>query len=93
MLKESGSARRQHFTDNVGNLGGKVEAFYFAFGGDDFYTVIDLPDNASSAALSLALGASGAVRVSTIVLIAPEEMDQAIQKTGSVGYRPPGQQR
>jgi len=32
-----------------------VEAFYFAFGGEDIYAIVDLPDNVSSSAISLAL--------------------------------------
>ncbi|MHB1133505.1 MAG: GYD domain-containing protein [Chloroflexota bacterium] len=91
-LKEGGSSRRQHFTEIVGNLGGKVEGFYFAFGADDIYTIVDLPDNASGAALSLALNAGGALRGSTVVLLTPEEMDQAAKKSESVRYRPPGKQ-
>ena len=92
-LQEGGSSRRQHFAAIVGNLGGKVEAFYFAFGADDFYDLVDLPDNVSGAALSLAMSAGGAIRVSMIVLITPEEMDEAAKKAESVRYRAPGQQR
>ena len=91
LLKEGGSSRRSHFTENVGNLGGRVEAFYFAFGGEDIYAIVDLPDNVSSTAISLALGAGGGFRASTIVLITPEEVDQATKKVALVGYRPPGQ--
>jgi uncharacterized protein with GYD domain len=91
LLKEGGSSRRAHFNKNVGNLGGRVEAFYFAFGGEDVYSIVDLPDNVSSTAISLALGAGGGFRASTIVLVTPEEMDQASKKVALVGYRPPGQ--
>ena len=90
LLKEGGSSRRSHFNENVGNLGGRVEAFYFAFGGEDIYAIVDLPDNVSSTAISLALGAGGGFRASTIVLITPEEIDQATKKVALVGYRPPG---
>ena len=37
LIKEGGSSRRSHFEENVGSLGGKVESFYYAFGGDDIY--------------------------------------------------------
>jgi uncharacterized protein with GYD domain len=93
LIKEGASSRREHFSTIVGNLGGKVEAFYYAFGGDDLYAIVDLPDNVSAAALAVALGAGGSFREGTVVLISPEEMDQAVAKSGSVGYRPPGQQR
>jgi len=91
LIKEGGSARRSHFKENVGHLGGNVEAFYYAFGGDDVYSIVDLPDNVNSAALSMALAAGGGFRASTIALLTPEEVDQAARKVASVGYRPPGQ--
>ena len=50
--------------------------------------IVDLPDSASATAVSLTVAASGAVRVKTIVLIAPEEVDQAVKKT--IAYRAPG---
>ena len=70
-------------------LGGRVEAFYFAFGDDDVYIIADVPDNVTITAISLAVNASGAVKVKTTVLLTPEEVDQAAKMT--VNYRPPGQ--
>jgi len=93
LLKEGGSSRRSQFEENIRKLGGKVEAFYFAFGGEDVYGIIDLPDNISSAAHSLAASAGGGFRASNVVLLTPEELDQATKKAPSVGYRPPGQSR
>jgi len=90
LLKVGGSSRKAHFEKNVENLGGQLEAFYFAFGGDDIYAIADLPDNTSSAALSLALNAGGGFKVSTIVLLSMEEIDEAVGKEPSVGYLPPG---
>ena len=89
VLKEGGSKRRAVIEQMVRDLGGTLEAFYFAFGESDVFVIIDLPDNVSSAAVSLAVGAGGAVRASTTVLITPEDMDQAVQKR--VNYNPPGQ--
>jgi uncharacterized protein with GYD domain len=91
LLNEGGSSRQAHFEENIRNLNGKVEALYYAFGGNDVYAIVNLPDNMSSAAISLALNAGGGFRVSTIVLLTPEELDQATQKAVSVGYRPPSQ--
>ena len=88
LLKEGGTARRAVVEKLLEGLGGHLEAFYFAFGEDDVYLIADGPDNATSAAMSLTISASGAVRTKTIVLLTPEEMDQAAKKT--VKYRPPG---
>jgi uncharacterized protein with GYD domain len=88
LLKDGGSKRRAAAEEVAQSLGGKVEAFYFAFGGTDAYVIIDLPDNASAAAGSLAVSASGAIQLKTTVLLTPEEMDSAAKK--SVSYSPPG---
>jgi uncharacterized protein with GYD domain len=68
--------------------GGKLDAFYFAFGKNDAYLIVDVKDNASVAAVNLVVQASGAATVRTIVLLTPEEIDQASKK--SVTYSPPG---
>src|SRR2546426_2495124 len=85
LLKEGGSGRRAMVQEMVGRIGGKLEAFYFAFGDADAYVIADLPDAATAVALSLAVNASGAVGLSTIPLLTPEEVDAAAKK--SVGYR------
>lgn len=72
----------------VKGVGGTLEAFYYAFGDYDLIVIMDLPDNASAAALSLAVSAGGASKVKTTVLLTPEEIDQAAKK--SVHYQPPG---
>ena len=88
ILKEGGSGRRAMVQEMVGRIGGKLEVFYFAFGDADAYVIADLPDAATAVALSLAVNASGAVGLSTIPLLTPEEVDAAAKK--SVAYRAPG---
>jgi uncharacterized protein with GYD domain len=87
--KDGGSKRRSVAEALVKEAGGKLETFYFAFGESDFVLIADLPDNAASVAVSLAVNASGAINMKTIPLVTPEEMDGAIKK--QLGYRPPGQ--
>jgi len=91
LIKEGGSSRKSHFETNVGNLGGKVEAFYYAFGGEDLYSIVDLPDNVSVTAISMAISAGGGFKPTTIALLTPGEIDEAAKKTATVGYHPPGQ--
>lgn len=90
ILKEGGTSRRKNAEDLAKQLGGSIDAFYFAFGSEDAYVIADLPDEATAAALSLSIGASGAVRTRTVVLITPEQIDQASKKSESITYRPPG---
>jgi uncharacterized protein with GYD domain len=87
LQKDKASGRKAAVSKAAETLGGKLEAIYFAFGGDD--TVLDMPDNTSAAALSLTVAASGLVRTRTTPLLTVEETDQALQK--KTEYRAPGQ--
>ena len=80
LLKEGGSKRRAMVEQLVRNMGGKLEAFYFAFGSDDFHIIIDLPGNVDMTAVALVAQASGSVKSRITVLITPEEVDQAVKK-------------
>ena len=82
-----GSSRREAVEHVAESVGGTLESFYFAFGERDAYVIVDLPDNESAAAVALTVNASGAVNVKTTVLLTPEEVDAAAQR--SVDYRPP----
>ena len=66
-----------------------MEAFYFAFGEVDAYVLVDLPDDETAAAVSLAVTGSGAAETATIKLLTTDQIDAALAK--SVPYRPPGQ--
>jgi len=88
LLKEGGSKRRAAVQKLIEGVGGKLEAFYYAYGDDDAYIISDLPDATTGLAISLAVNASGAVRLSTIPLITPEEVDAACKK--AVKYKAPG---
>jgi len=88
LLEEGGTSRKATVEQLVKGLGGSLESLYFGFGSDDVYVIIDAPDNVTMVAVSLAVAATGAVRLKTTVLITPEEMDQATKKT--VPYRAPG---
>jgi len=88
IVKEGCSARRAAVEKTVAALGGRLEAFYFAFGAVDAYVIVDLPDNVTAAAMALAVGQSGLASTKTVVLVTPEETDAATKK--SVNYRGPG---
>ena len=88
LAKEGGSSRRQVLDSLVKGLGGRLESFYFAFGEADAYTIVDLPDNITAFAISLAVNQSGLVSAKTTPLLTCEEFDQAAKKP--VGYRAPG---
>ena len=52
------------------------------------YAVIELPDNRTAAAASIAVNTSGGATTEIVVLLTPEEIDEAAKL--SVNYRPPG---
>jgi uncharacterized protein with GYD domain len=89
LLKEGGSSRRAAVEKLFESVGGKVEAFFYAFGDTDLFIIADLPDNVSAAALSLTVNAAGAATSKVTVLLTVEEIDKAAKKT--VRYRAPGQ--
>ncbi len=88
LQKDKASGRRSALTAAVEALGGKLECFYYALGEDDAYVIVDLPDNASAAALGVGISATGRVRTRTTALLTVEETDRALEK--SVSYRAPG---
>jgi uncharacterized protein with GYD domain len=88
LLREGGSARQEAVAKAIQGLGGALDAFYYAFGADDVYAIVDLPDDESAAAASLSIGATGLVSISTTKLLLPAQIDVAAKK--SFGYRGPG---
>lgn len=88
LMKDGGTKRKRAAEELVASVGGKLEAFYFAFGDEDAYLILDAPDNGTVAAASLAVSGTGLVGTKTTVLLTPEEMDQVSKK--SPKYSPPG---
>lgn len=89
IVKEGGTARRDAINKLIVSLGGQIEAFYFAYGDNDAFVIVDLPDTSTALAISLAVNATGAVRCNTMPLITAEEMDAARSRT--VAYKVPGE--
>jgi uncharacterized protein with GYD domain len=88
LLDEGGSARREAAARLMESVGGKLEAFYFAFGENDLVAIVEAPSNVDASAAALAVAASGSLHVETTVLLTPEEIDEVAGK--STDYTPPG---
>jgi uncharacterized protein with GYD domain len=89
VLKEGGTGRRAAVEAAVKSLGGKLEAYYFAFGETDVFVIVDGIDNTSAAAFAMGITQTGSLHsLTTTVLLTPEEIDHAAKKTMS--YRAPG---
>src|SRR6266852_2695707 len=89
VLKEGGTGRRKAVQAAIEAMGGKMEAYYFAFGESDVVVISDVPDNVTAAALAIGIGSTGTVSLKTTVLLTPEELDQATKKT--IAFRAAGQ--
>ncbi len=88
VLAEGGSARREAVEKLASSMGGSIESFHFAFGGDDFHVIVDLPSNEAAASVAMTVAASGAANPTTTVLLTPEELDAAAKLSPT--YRAPG---
>jgi uncharacterized protein with GYD domain len=89
VMKAGGTSRVEAVKTAIGSVGGSVEAFYFGFGSDDVYVIVDAPGNTAAAAMAAAVGSSGALaRYETVVLLTAEEIDEAMKM--AVSYSPPG---
>ncbi|WP_328396246.1 GYD domain-containing protein [Streptomyces sp. NBC_00390] len=88
LLAEGGSGRKEAVEQEVRSCGGTLEWMYFAFGDDDLYCVIDMPDEVSMVATSMTVRATGAVRSRAVPLLSVADIDAASKK--SVEFRPPG---
>ena len=84
---EGGSGRRAAVEQLAGSAGGTLESMYYVFGSDDVVAIVDLPDDVCRGSRAT-IGSSGAVDVRTTVLLTPEQLDAAAQR--SIDYRPPG---
>ena len=71
LLKEGGTRRREALTQTIEGMGGSVEVLYYAFGEPDLYIIADLPDDATATAVSLTIGAAGALNIGVTVLVTP----------------------
>ena len=89
LIEEGGSSRKATVAKMLEQMGGSLESFYYCFGEDGAYVIVDVPDSVTAVALSLAVNAAGGAGMATIPLITAEEMDEACRK--SVSYRPPGE--
>jgi uncharacterized protein with GYD domain len=85
---KGGSDRRDAVASAIAGVGGQLESFYFGFGDHDAYVTVDLPDIEAAAAVALTVNAAGGATVKTIVLLTPEQVDDAAKR--SVDYRAPG---
>ena len=83
--------RREAAQSYIESVGGKLRGFWYAFGTHDGYTLWEAPDNASMAAVALAISSGGALgSFETTVLLTVDETMDALRKAERIQYRAPG---
>jgi uncharacterized protein with GYD domain len=84
--------RRDAARAYVEQVGGTLHGFWYGFGQYDGYAIFEAPDNVSVSGAVLAIAAGGALAsVETTVLMTVEETLEALAKSKSIAYRPPGE--
>jgi uncharacterized protein with GYD domain len=88
VVSKGGTARRDTVGQLIGSMGGRIESFYFGFGEADVYVVCELPSAEAATALALSINQSTATKIRTVVLLTPEQVDEAAKMVPD--YQPPG---
>lgn len=82
--------RREVLRPVIEAQGGKLEAFYFGFGEDDAFVIVELPGNEQAAAIAIAAASGGALRsIKTTILMTAEEAEEAMRLAAKAGYITP----
>jgi len=94
MIKNPGdrAAAVRQLADSVG---GSIESLYWMSGAHDGIVIANAPDSVSAAALSIAVGSTGAFKhIETHELFTQEQLNQTLlrAKDAAEVYHPPGQQ-
>lgn len=91
-LIEQPEDRRDMLASRIfGTFGGHLQGFWYAFGGQDGFAVVELPDSVSAAAAATAVVATGSFRLlETTELLTADEMMEALDKARQFAYVKPG---
>ena len=91
-LMDNPQDRRDMLASRIfGTFGGQLHGFWYCFGDQDGYALVELPDNVSAAAASVAVAATGSFRhLDTTVLVTVDEMVDAMGRAKEFGYSQPG---
>ncbi|HKA36954.1 MAG TPA: GYD domain-containing protein [Thermoanaerobaculia bacterium] len=82
--------REKIYRKLIEKAGGKLKAFYFAFGEKDVVAILEVPDAATAGALSLAVMAPGHVRhIATTPLMTVQEGMEVMRKASELKYQGP----
>jgi uncharacterized protein with GYD domain len=89
MLMRNPHDRLEALRPAVEKLGGRIVNAFFAFGEYDVVMILEMPDEASAAALAVAAHGGGSLRTTkTTQLITAAEGVEILKKAAACGYKP-----
>jgi uncharacterized protein with GYD domain len=89
VVAKGGTARADAIAKLAAGVGGSLESFYFAFGGEDVYCIVDAPSHEAMVAIAGKVTSTGALsKYETVVLLTADQVDAA--GSIAVDYTPPG---
>ena len=74
--------RAEQVREQVRQMGGNMHTLYWTQGRYDLIAITEAPDDATVAAITLGIGASGSVRTEVLRAFDAEEMGSIISKLG-----------
>ena len=78
VMAKGGNARKDAIEKLSAGVGGSLESFYFAFGSDDIYAIVDAPSHEAMAAVAGTVTSTGVLsNYETVVLLTAEQIDEA----------------
>lgn len=92
LAAEGGTERREATERMIASIGGTIIEYQFAVGEYDFVLIVDVADDAAGLIAPILTGASGTVRVLTVPLVSPEQIDVVANRIASTSFRPAGRQ-
>ena len=83
--------REKVVSELLDGVGGKLDSYYWMFGQYDGMVICDIPNSASAAAVSVAVGSTGAFsHLETHELIPASALKSVLKKAKGLSYTPPG---
>lgn len=90
-LAEDGGTRRRDATEKlISSIGGTILEYEFAVGEYDFVLMVEVADDTAGLVAPILTGATGTVRVVTVPLVSPRQIDEVVSRVKSATFRPAG---
>lgn len=90
LATEGGTKRLQETDKLISSIGGNILEYSFMIGEYDFVLIVEVPDDAAGLIAPILAGSSGTVKVMTVPLVSPSQMDEVCSRIPATTFRPAG---